>query len=70
MALGRARLRYDRQQRQRCRQRDDKHSHDLAPSSHNSQVQPAIKLCAKAPAAWQRDPRRSPVTSPIWWARY
>jgi hypothetical protein len=32
MALGRARLRYDRQQHQRCRQRDDKHSHDLAPS--------------------------------------
>jgi hypothetical protein len=31
MALGRARLRYDRQQHQRCRQRDDKHSHDLAP---------------------------------------
>jgi hypothetical protein len=31
MAPGRARLRYDRQQYQRCRQRDDKHSHDLAP---------------------------------------
>jgi hypothetical protein len=31
MALGRARLPYNRQQHQRCRQRDDKHSHDLAP---------------------------------------
>jgi hypothetical protein len=31
MALGRTRLRYDRQQHQRCRQCDDKHSHDLAP---------------------------------------
>jgi hypothetical protein len=40
MALGRARLQYDRQQHQSCRQRDHKHSHDLAPSSHNSQVQP------------------------------
>jgi hypothetical protein len=35
MALGRARLRRDRQQHQRCRQRDDKHSHDLAPFSPN-----------------------------------
>jgi aspartate aminotransferase-like enzyme len=33
MALGRARLRRDRQQHQRCRQQDDKHSHDLAPFS-------------------------------------
>ena len=35
MALGRARLRRDRQLHQRCRQRDDKHSHDLAPFSPN-----------------------------------
>src|SRR6516164_597161 len=35
MALGRARLRRVRQQHQRCRQRDDKHSHDLAPFSSN-----------------------------------
>jgi len=35
LALGRARLWRVRQQHQRCRQRDDKHSHDLAPFSSN-----------------------------------
>ena len=38
IALGRARLRRDRQQHERCRQRDDKHSHDLAPFSPNQQI--------------------------------
>jgi len=38
LALGRARLRRDQQQH-RCRQRDDKHSHDLAPFSPNSYAQ-------------------------------
>src|SRR5262249_20328394 len=39
MALGRARLRRDRQQHQRCRKRDDKHSPIWLPSPLTSQVQ-------------------------------
>ena len=49
MALGRARLRRDRQQHQRCRQRDDKYSHDLAPFSPNQK----FKLQAAIAAASQ-----------------
>jgi hypothetical protein len=62
MALGRARLRRDRQQHQRCRQRDDKHSHDLAPFSLTSQVQtPSRNRCRKSmrnDAKWCRFPYR------------
>jgi hypothetical protein len=56
MALGRARLRYNRQQHQRCRQRDDKHSHDLAPRMI-WRVPRLLSKFAKAPAAWRYSPR-------------